>query len=191
MLNTTQLSTLVIAPMLEELFNEFEFDVDIIEDNQDVPRPLSNKGFIKDYIFYKLLPMKQISWPQDSLITEAKQELRGEYELTVMLNMLGEHAGDMSNYLVDAIASIRGSIAFAKNGVQLYYNTLTDPVDLTEIENTKWVKRVQRNIVFGYRDTNTFTVGSFTDVEYSTVIDNGITQKVIISKPKGEENNGI
>ena len=191
MLNNTQLSTMVIAPALDELFSEFEFALDIIEDNQDVPRPLSSGGYIKDYLFYKILPMKQISWPSESMKNEVMQDIRGEFELTVMLNMLGEHANDMNNYLIDTIASVHGDIAFTKGGVQLYYNSLTDPIDLTEIENTKWVKRIQRNMIFGYKDTNTFTVGSFTDVSHTMVIDNGITQKVIISKPKGEENNGI
>ena len=187
MLSNTQLSTTLIAPALEELFKEFTYNIDIIEDNQDVPRPLSSEGFIKDYLFYKLLPLKQISWPNDSMINNVNQKMLGEYELTVVLNMLGEHANDMNNYLVDTIASVHGDIAFSTNGAKLYYNTLTDPIDLTMVENTKWVKRVQRNMIFGYKDTNTFTVGSFTDVEYSVVVDNGITQKVIISKPKGEE----
>lgn len=190
MLSNTQLSTTIIAPALEELFKEFDYSIDIIEDNQDVPRPLSSSGFIKNYLFYKILPLKQISWPNGSMIDTVNQKMLGEYELTVMLNMLGEHASDMNNYLIDTIASVHGDIAFHRNGVQLYYNTLTDPIDLTEIENTKWVKRVQRNIIFGYKDTNTFTVGSFTDVEHSVVVDNGITQKVIISRPRGE-NNGI
>lgn len=188
MLSNTDIVTKVVYPALSTLMSGFAGNVAIIEDNQDAPRPLDEFGFIKNYVFFKVLPMKQTMWPGQELVGTEIERMHGQYELTVTLNMLGTLANDINNYLVDAVASVLGDVAFKQNGVQIYYNYLTDPVDLTEIENNKWVKRVQRDLVFGYRDTNDFEMGSFTEIEGKIAIDNGITQKVVVIKPKGEEN---
>lgn len=190
MLSNTDISTTIIAPVLTELLSEFGQSVYVIEDNQDIPRPLDQNGYVKNYLFYKVLPLKQLDWPKEELKNTNKQKMIGQYELTVKLNILGVYANDISNYLVNTIASIHGDIAFKRGNVELYYNTITDPVDLTEIENTKWIKRVSRDLVFGYQDENEFTIDSFNEINNQMVIDNGVTQKVIIVKTKGD-NNGI
>lgn len=188
MLSNTDLVTKVVYPMLAELMSGFSEQVTIIEDNQDAPRPLNREGYINNYLFFKVLPLKQIMWPRKKLINNNTQRTYSQYEMTVTLNMLGTLANDVNNYLVDACASILGSYAFNQDGVQIYYTNLTDPIDLTSIENSKWVKRVQRNMVFGYRDHNDFAIDSFDRVESETIIDNGVTQKVIVIKSKGESN---
>lgn len=188
MLSNTDLVTKVVYPMLAELMSGFGKQVTIIEDNQDAPRPLDKNGYINSYLFFKVLPLKQIMWPRKKLINNNTQRTYSQYEMTITLNMLGVLANDISNYLVDAVASVLGSYAFNRDGVQIYYTNLTDPLDLTSIENAKWVKRVQRNMVFGYRDHNDFEIDSFDRIEGETIIDNGVTQKVIVIKSKGESN---
>lgn len=188
MLSNDDLVTKIAYGILVDLMEQFPQNdsVTIIEDNQDAPRPVSSKGYMNNYLFFKVLPLKQVEWPSGNMIDSENQRLTAIRQMTITLNALGTLANDVSNYLTDAIASVQGDIAFDREGVKIYFNGITDPIDLTSIENKKWVKRVQRDLILGFQDTNDFRVGSFKEVEATLKIDNGITQKVMIIKPKGD-----
>ena len=76
--------------------------------------------------------------------------------------------------------------------VQFEYNNHSDPVDLTAVENAKYLARYQMELFLGYLDEQDFGIDVFDTVEITEQVEGGsvdgtdgtITQKTIIIKPE-------
>lgn len=174
MLNNTSLSKMVYD-VLQALMKPISIPIEIIEENQSAPRPLDDKGFNKNYIYYRILPLVQTHWSSNNF-KNGQEQLTGIRNLSVSINILGNLANDISNYLLDAIASHVGSEILDK--YHLYFNELTDPEDLTYIEGYQWLKRVHRELSLGFIDGYNFDIDSFTNIDTSVTIDSGIAKIV-------------
>ena len=78
--------------------------------------------------------------------------------------------------------------------MQFEYNNHSDPVDLTAVENAKYLARYQMELFLGYLDAQDFGIDVFDTVEITEQVEGGsvdgtagtITQKTIIVKPEPE-----
>lgn len=201
MLSVKLLNTKVVQHILETLYQDVKdtYGIVILQDRQSAPRPLDEQGNIKNYIYYRVETPRTLQWQSKELVDtdngHTVQRTISQKQLSVRINFLGTHAVDVANYFDHAINSVLSYTALRPeiNGttIEFQYNGHTEPVDLTEIEQTKWVARVEYEVLFGYVDHADFDIDTFNDVEADVDVTDGVTTKTIIVKTKLGEQDGL
>lgn len=200
MLDVKILNTKVVQNFLEQLYQNVmqKYNLVILQDRQSAPRPTDADGYLKTYIYYRVDAPHTLQWQTKTLTEKADgiyQNTISQKQMHIRVNFLGKHAVDAANYFDHAINSILsdGALTPVVNGqtVEFQYNGHTDPVDLTEIEMSKWVARVEYEVLLGYTDSEEFLIDTFTEVEVTEIVSDGITAKPIIVKSKLGEQDGL
>lgn len=197
MLDIQTLNTKVLQHFFTTLYKDKvdEFDLIIMQDRQSTARPVDANGMLKTYLFYRVETPRTIQWQTKTLMEEGVRFVErtiSQKELHVIVNFLGKNAATAASYFDHAINSVLAADALKPviNGesYEFQYNSHTQPVDLTEIEQSKWVARYEYEIVLGYVDTEDFPIDVFNDVEVTEqVVAEGIPAKPIVIKLKEEE----
>lgn len=197
MLDIQTLNTKVLQHFFTTLYKDKvnEFDLIIMQDRQSTARPVDANGMLKTYLFYRVETPRTIQWQTKTLMEEGQRFVErtiSQKELHVIVNFLGKNAATAASYFDHAINSVLAADALKPviNGksYEFQYNSHTQPVDLTEIEQSKWVARYEYEIVLGYVDTEDFPIDVFNDVEVTEqVVAEGIPAKPIVIKLKEEE----
>lgn len=197
MLTIQQLNTKVVQHFFTALYQDKieEYGLIIMQDRQSTARPVDTNGMLKTYLFYRVESPSTIQW-QTKTIMNAEDKFvertTSQKELHIIVNFLGKNAATAASYFDHAINSILAYAALRPivDGKvhEFQYNRHTQPVDLTEIEQSKWVARYEYEIVLGYIDIEDFPIDVFNDVEVTEqVVAEGIPAKPIVIKLKEEE----
>ena len=195
MLDIQTLNTKVLQHFFTTLYRNKiqEFDLVIMQDRQSTARPVDDNGMLKTYLFYRVLSPNAIQWQTKELLDNddtVTERTISQKDLHVVVNFLGKNAATAASYFDHAINSSLADEALHPviNGevVEFQYNNHTQPVDLTEIEQSKWVARYEYEIVLGYVDTQDFPIDVFENVEVTEQVVDGYTAKPIIIKTKEE-----
>ena len=195
MLDIQTLNTKVLQFFFETLYQDVikEYNLVIMQDRQSTARPVDTNGMLKTYLFYRVESPHTVQWQTKELIEEESDEMvertTSQKDLHIIVNFLGKNAATAASYFDHAINSAYAATALKPtiNGqvIEFQYNSHTQPVDLTEIEQSKWVARYEYEIVLGYVDTQDFPIDVFKDVEVTEqVVADGITAKPIVIKTK-------
>ena len=165
MLDIKLLNTKVIQYFLEQLYQNVidRYNLAILQDRQSAPRPTDAAGNIKTYVYYRVDAPHTLQGQTKELVTKSDgtyQATITQKQMHVRINFLGPHAIDAANYFDHAINSVLAYQALRPTVndtvVELQYNGHTDPTDLTEIEMTKWISRVEYEVLLGYIDREDF-----------------------------------
>lgn len=200
MLDVKILNTKVCQYFFEQLFQNVmdRYHLVILQDRQSAPRPTDAEGYLKTYIYYRVDAPHTLQWQHKEMVTKEDgiyQSTISQKQMHIRVNFLGKHAVDAANYFNHAINSVLAYTALRPqvdgNIVEFQYNGHTDPVDLTEIEMTKWVARVEYEVLLGYVDHEDFLIDTFTNVEATMLVSDGITAKPIIVKSNLGEEDGL
>ena len=194
MLAIKKLNTKVVQHFFETLYQNVteQWKLVIMQDRQSSPRPLDGNGNLKTYLLYRVETPRTPQW-MTKLIVEIDgatvERTISQKTLHIIVNFLGKDAVSAANYFSHAINSNLAYTALRPTVdgslVELQYNACTEPVDLTEIELTKWVSRVQMEITLGYLDIEDFNLDVFDTVEVTELVEAaGIPAKPIIIRNK-------
>ena len=205
-LTIQELNKDVAYHFLETLFADIaeENALQILQDRQSAPRPIDEKGNLQNYIFFRVDTPRTLQQMTKELVDEngkTYERTISQKQLRITLNFVGKNAGTLATYLDHAInanllyTSLRPVIG--GRVVQFEYNNHSDPVDLTAVENAKYLARYQMELFLGYLDAQDFGIDVFDTVEITEQVEGGsadgtdgtsgtITQKTIIVKPEPE-----
>lgn len=189
---------------LETLFADIseENALQILQDRQSAPRPIDEKGNLQNYIFFRVDTPRTLQQMTKELVDEngkTYERTISQKQVRITLNFVGKNAGTLATYLDHAInanllyTALRPVIG--GRVVQFEYNNHSDPVDLTAVENAKYLARYQMELFLGYLDAQDFGIDVFDTVEITEQVEGGsadgtdgtsgtITQKTIIVKPE-------
>ena len=186
---------------LETLFADIaeENALQILQDRQSAPRPIDENGNLQNYIFFRVDTPRTLQQMTKELVDEngkTYERTISQKQLRITLNFVGKNAGTLATYLDHAInanllyTALRPVIG--GRVVQFEYNNHSDPVDLTAVENAKYLARYQMELFLGYLDEQDFGIDVFDTVEITEQVECGsadgtagtITQKTIIVKPE-------
>lgn len=197
MLDIQTLNTKVLQHFFETLYQDVikKYNLVIMQDRQSTARPVDANGMLKTYLFYRVDSPHTVQWQTKQMLEESDEFVERtitQKDLHVTVNFLGKNAASAASYFDHAINSVYAAAALRPviNGqeVEFQYNRHTQPVDLTEIEQSKWVARYEYEIVLGYVDIEDFPIDVFDDVEITEqVVADGIAAKPIVIKIKEEE----
>lgn len=197
MLDIQTLNTKVLQHFFETLYQDVikKYNLVIMQDRQSTARPVDGNGMLKTYLFYRVDSPHTVQWQTKQMLEESDEFVERtitQKDLHVTVNFLGKNAASAASYFDHAINSVYAAAALRPviNGqeVEFQYNRHTQPVDLTEIEQSKWVARYEYEIVLGYVDIEDFPIDVFDDVEITEqVVADGIAAKPIVIKIKEEE----
>ena len=171
----------------------------ILQDRQSAPRPIDENGNLQNYIFFRVDTPRTLQQMTKELVDEngkTYERTISQKQLRITLNFVGKNAGTLATYLDHAInanllyTALRPVIG--GRVVQFEYNNHSDPVDLTAVENAKYLARYQMELFLGYLDAQDFGIDVFDTVEITEQVECGsadgtagtITQKTIIVKPE-------
>lgn len=202
-LTIQELNKDVAYHFLETLFADIaeENALQILQDRQSAPRPIDEKGNLQNYIFFRVDTPRTLQQMTKELVDEngkTYERTISQKQLRITLNFVGKNAGTLATYLDHAInanllyTALRPVIG--GRVVQFEYNNHSDPVDLTAVENAKYLARYQMELFLGYLDEQDFGIDVFDTVEITEQVEGGsadgtdgtagtITQKTIILKP--------
>ena len=205
-LTIQELNKDVAYHFLETLFADIaeENALQILQDRQSAPRPIDEKGNLQNYIFFRVDTPRTLQQMTKELVDEngkTYERTISQKQLRITLNFVGKNAGTLATYLDHAInanllyTALRPVIG--GRVVQFEYNNHSDPVDLTAVENAKYLARYQMELFLGYLDAQDFGIDVFDTVEITEQVECGsadgtdgtsgtITQKTIIVKPEPE-----
>ena len=202
-LTIQELNKDVAYHFLETLFADIaeENALQILQDRQSAPRPIDEKGNLQNYIFFRVDTPRTLQQMTKELVDEngkTYERTISQKQLRITLNFVGKNAGTLATYLDHAInanllyTALRPVIG--GRVVQFEYNNHSDPVDLTAVENAKYLARYQMELFLGYLDAQDFGIDVFDTVEITEQVESGsadgkagtITQKTIIVKPEPE-----
>ena len=205
-LTIQELNKDVAYHFLETLFADIaeENALQILQDRQSAPRPIDEKGNLQNYIFFRVDTPRTLQQMTKELVDEKGKTYErtiSQKQLRITLNFVGKNAGTLATYLDHAInanllyTALRPVIG--GRVVQFEYNNHSDPVDLTAVENAKYLARYQMELFLGYLDAQDFGIDVFDTVEITEQVEGGsadgtdgtsgtITQKTIIVKPEPE-----
>lgn len=205
-LTIQELNKDVAYHFLETLFADIaeENALQILQDRQSAPRPIDEKGNLQNYIFFRVDTPRTLQQMTKELVDEngkTYERTISQKQLRITLNFVGKNAGTLATYLDHAInanllyTALRPVIG--GRVVQFEYNKHSDPVDLTAVENAKYLARYQMELFLGYLDAQDFGIDVFDTVEITEQVEGGsadgtdgtsgtITQKTIIVKPEPE-----
>ena len=205
-LTIQELNKDVAYHFLETLFADVaeENALQILQDRQSAPRPIDEKGNLQNYIFFRVDTPRTLQQMTKELVDEngkTYERTISQKQLRITLNFVGKNAGTLATYLDHAInanllyTALRPVIG--GRVVQFEYNNHSDPVDLTAVENAKYLARYQMELFLGYLDAQDFGIDVFDTVEITEQVEGGsadgtdgtsgtITQKTIIVKPEPE-----
>lgn len=195
MLDIQTLNTKVLQHFFTTLYRNKiqEFDLVIMQDRQSTARPVDDNGMLKTYLFYRVLSPNAVQWQTKELLDNddtVTERTISQKDLHIVVNFLGKNAATAASYFDHAINSSLADEALHPvindEVVEFQYNNHTQPVDLTEIEQSKWVARYEYEIVLGYVDTQDFPIDVFENVEVTEQVVDGYTAKPIIIKTKEE-----
>ena len=203
-LTIQELNKDVAYHFLETLFADVaeENALQILQDRQSAPRPIDEKGNLQNYIFFRVDTPRTLQQMTKELVDENGKTYErsiSQKQLRITLNFVGKNAGTLATYLDHAInanllyTALRPVIG--GRVVQFEYNNHSDPVDLTAVENAKYLARYQMELFLGYLDEQDFGIDVFDTVEITEQVESGsadgtdgtsgtITQKTIIVKPE-------
>ena len=200
-LTIQELNKDVAYHFLETLFADVaeENALQILQDRQSAPRPIDEKGNLQNYIFFRVDTPRTLQQMTKELVDEngkTYERTISQKQLRITLNFVGKNAGTLATYLDHAInanllyTALRPVIG--GRVVQFEYNNHSDPVDLTAVENAKYLARYQMELFLGYLDAQDFGIDVFDTVEITEQVEGGsadgtagtITQKTIIIKPE-------
>ena len=203
-LTIQELNKDVAYHFLETLFADVaeENALQILQDRQSAPRPIDEKGNLQNYIFFRVDTPRTLQQMTKELVDEngkTYERTISQKQLRITLNFVGKNAGTLATYLDHAInanllyTALRPVIG--GRVVQFEYNNHSDPVDLTAVENAKYLARYQMELFLGYLDEQDFGIDVFDTVEITEQVECGsadgtdgtsgtITQKTIIVKPE-------
>lgn len=203
-LTIQELNKDVAYHFLETLFADVaeENALQILQDRQSAPRPIDEKGNLQNYIFFRVDTPRTLQQMTKELVDEngkTYERTISQKQLRITLNFVGKNAGTLATYLDHAInanllyTALRPVIG--GRVVQFEYNNHSDPVDLTAVENAKYLARYQMELFLGYLDAQDFGIDVFDTVEITEQVESGsadgtagtsgtITQKTIIVKPE-------
>ena len=203
-LTIQELNKDVAYHFLETLFADVaeENALQILQDRQSAPRPIDEKGNLQNYIFFRVDTPRTLQQMTKELVDEngkTYERTISQKQLRITLNFVGKNAGTLATYLDHAInanllyTALRPVIG--GRVVQFEYNNHSDPVDLTAVENAKYLARYQMELFLGYLDAQDFGIDVFDTVEITEQVEGGsadgtdgtsgtITQKTIIVKPE-------
>lgn len=203
-LTIQELNKDVAYHFLETLFADVaeENALQILQDRQSAPRPIDEKGNLQNYIFFRVDTPRTLQQMTKELVDEngkTYERTISQKQLRITLNFVGKNAGTLATYLDHAInanllyTALRPVIG--GRVVQFEYNNHSDPVDLTAVENAKYLARYQMELFLGYLDAQDFGIDVFDTVEITEQVECGsadgtdgtsgtITQKTIIVKPE-------
>lgn len=200
-LTIQELNKDVAYHFLETLFADIaeENALQILQDRQSAPRPIDEKGNLQNYIFFRVDTPRTLQQMTKELVDEngkTYERTISQKQLRITLNFVGKNAGTLATYLDHAInanllyTALRPVIG--GRVVQFEYNNHSDPVDLTAVENAKYLARYQMELFLGYLDAQDFGIDVFDTVEITEQVEGGsadgksgtITQKTIIVKPE-------
>ena len=203
-LTIQELNKDVAYHFLETLFADVaeENALQILQDRQSAPRPIDKKGNLQNYIFFRVDTPRTLQQMTKELVDEngkTYERTISQKQLRITLNFVGKNAGTLATYLDHAInanllyTALRPVIG--GRVVQFEYNNHSDPVDLTAVENAKYLARYQMELFLGYLDAQDFGIDVFDTVEITEQVESGsadgtagtsgtITQKTIIVKPE-------
>ena len=206
MLNAIKIQELnndVAYHFVETLFADIaeENALQILQDRQSAPRPIDEKGNLQNYIFFRVDTPRTLQQMTKELVDEngkTYERTISQKQLRITINFVGKNAGTLATYLDHAInanllyTALRPVIG--GRVVQFEYNNHSDPVDLTAVENAKYLARYQMELFLGYLDAQDFGIDVFDTVEITEQVEGGsadgtsgtITQKTIIVKPEPE-----
>lgn len=198
MLDIQTLNTKVLQHFFETLYKDKiqEYSLVIMQDRQSTARPVDANGMLKTYLFYRVESPHAVQWQTKELLDDESGEFiertTSQKDLHIIVNFLGKNAATAASYFDHAINSVYASEALRANVngqvVEFQYNSHTQPVDLTEIEQSKWVARYEYEIVLGYVDIQDFPIDVFDNVEVTEqVVADSIPAKPIVIKIKEEE----
>lgn len=174
MLDIKTLNTQVLYNFFATLFQYKldEYSLVILQDRQSNARPVNPDGTLKTYLFYRVESPIAIQWQTTRIVALEDayfQRTITQRQLTVQVNYLGANAANAAAYFDHAINSELAYTAlrpYINDSVfELQYNNHTPAVDLTEIEQTKWVSRYQSTLKLGYVDYEDFPIDVFDKVE--------------------------
>lgn len=203
-LTIQELNKDVAYHFLETLFADVaeENALQILQDRQSAPRPIDEKGNLQNYIFFRVDTPRTLQQMTKEVVDEngkTYERTISQKQLRITLNFVGKNAGTLATYLDHAInanllyTALRPVIGGRL--VQFEYNNHSDPVDLTAVENAKYLARYQMELFLGYLDAQDFGIDVFDTVEITEQVECGsadgtdgtsgtITQKTIIVKPE-------
>lgn len=203
-LTIQELNKDVAYHFLETLFADVaeENALQILQDRQSAPRPIDEKGNLQNYIFFRVDTPRTLQQMTKEVVDEngkTYERTISQKQLRITLNFVGKNAGTLATYLDHAInanllyTALRPVIG--GRVVQFEYNNHSDPVDLTAVENAKYLARYQMELFLGYLDAQDFGIDVFDTVEITEQVECGsadgtdgtsgtITQKTIIVKPE-------
>lgn len=200
-LTIQELNKDVAYHFLETLFADVaeENALQILQDRQSAPRPIDENGNLQNYIFFRVDTPRTLQQMTKELVDEngkTYERTISQKQLRITLNFVGKNAGTLATYLDHAInanllyTALRPVIG--GRVVQFEYNNHSDPVDLTAVENAKYLARYQMELFLGYLDEQDFGIDVFDTVEITEQVECGstdgtagtITQKTIIVKPE-------
>ena len=196
MLDIQTLNTKVLQHFFTTLYKDKikEFDLVIMQDRQSTARPVDASGNLRTYLFYRVESPQTVQWQTKELIDVDEsgdfiERTTSQKDLHIIVNFLGKNAATAASYFDHAINSVYAAEALRPTidgqVVEFQYNRHTQPVDLTEIEQSKWVARYEYEIVLGYVDTQDFPIDVFNDVEVTEqVVAESIPAKPIVIKIK-------
>lgn len=200
MLDIKTLNTKVVQHFLETLYQNVmkRYNLVILQDRQSAPRPTDSQGELRTYVYYRVDAPHTLQWQSKTIVEKADgiyQDTISQKQMHIRVNFLGKHAVDAANYFNHAINSVLADAALNPTidgqRVAFQYNGHTDPVDLTEVEMTKWVARVEYEVLLGYLDHEEFLIDTFNQIEVTEIVSDGITAKPIIVKSKLGEQDGL
>lgn len=193
MLDIQTLNTKVLYNFFNTLFQYKleEYNLTILQDRQSSARPVNPDGTLKTYLFYRVESPIAIQWQTTRVVPIGDayfQRTITQRHMAVQINYLGTNAANAAAYFDHAINSELAYMALRPyiNGVvkEFQYNNHTPAIDLTEIEQTKWVSRYQSTLKLGYIDYEDFPLDVFDKVEVTEhVLSAGAPVKLVV---KGE-----
>lgn len=201
MLDIQTLNTKVLQHFFSTLYKDKiqEYDLVIMQDRQSTARPVDGNGMLRTYLFYRVESPQTVQWQTKELIDTDESGESGELiertisqkDLHVIVNFLGKNAATAASYFDHAINSSYAAealhVTIDGQDVEFQYNSHTQPIDLTEIEQSKWVARYEYEIVLGYVDVQDFPIDVFENVEVTEQVVDGYTAKPIIITTEEEE----
>lgn len=196
MLDIQTLNTKVLQHFFSTLYKDKiqEYDLVIMQDRQSTARPVSGDGMLRTYLFYRVESPQTVQWQTKNIIDDGGNLIErtiSQKDLHVIVNFLGKNAATAASYFDHAINSSYAAEALqcTIDGVteEFQYNSHTQPIDLTEIEQSKWVARYEYEIVLGYVDVQDFPIDVFENVEVTEQVVDGYTAKPIIITTEEEE----
>lgn len=185
MLTIKQLNEDVVFHFLTQLYQNVvaTYDIVLLQDRQSAPRPTDAEGYLRTYVYYRVESPRGLQWQTQKIVEDSSGNIAErtitQRQIKVKLNFLGAHASDAAAYFDHAINSELAYSALRPTidgkVVEFQYNGHTDPVDLTEIEQTKWVARVEYDVLLGYVDDEDFELDVFQNVEVEADVSDGET----------------